>query len=33
MTELVKVGSVLDKLCFMLDLDYDKSGDNYLIHK
>lgn len=26
-------GSVLDKLCFMLDLDYDKSGDNYLIHK
>ena len=27
------LGSVLDKLCFMLDLDYDKSGDNYLIHK
>ena len=26
-------GSVLDKLCFMLNLDYDKSGDNYLIHK
>lgn len=26
-------GSVLDKLCFMLDLDYDKSGDTYLIHK
>lgn len=26
-------GSVLDKLCFMLDLNYDKSGNDYLIHK
>lgn len=26
-------GSVLDKLCFMLDLNYDKNGNNYLIHK